>query len=158
MLKIKISQWKGKRDKFDHKILEFAARYFTRELLGPHMASRLDYHIRLRPEWTDFGSVFLDYGKSRQRDFEIRIKQDEVSMMLFMLAHEIVHVEQRVRNRIVISDRDNGQKVCFNGEEFLVDDGDDETSLPWELEAVTRGDELIDSLMEHMDTCEGLII
>ena len=79
-------------------------------------------------------------------------------MMLYILAHEIVHIEQRVKNRIVISERDNGQKVCFNDEEFLIDDGDDETSLPWELEAVTRGDELIESLMEYMDTCEEPII
>ena len=149
MLTIKISQWKGKRN--DHPIIDFAARFFTRELLGPHMASRLDYHIRLRSNWTEYGCVFLDHGKGRQREFEIRIKLDEISIMLFNLAHEIVHIEQRVRNKIVTQRRDTGEEVWFNGEEFFINFGDSEISQPWELDACKRGDKLIDSLIEHID-------
>lgn len=149
MLTIKISQWKGKRN--DHPIIDFAARFFTRELLGPHMASRLDYHIRLRSDWAEYACVFLDHGKGRQRDFEIRIKLDEISIMLFNLAHEIVHIEQRVRNKIVTQRRDTGEEVWFNGEEFFINFGDSELSQPWELDACKRGDELIESLIEHID-------
>jgi len=147
MLTIKISQWKGKRN--NHSIINFAARFFTQELLGPHMASRLNYHIRLRSDWAEYGCVFLTHGKARQRDFEIRLKLDDISKMLFHLAHEIVHIEQRIRNKIVIQYRDNGEKVWFNDDEFLIKHGDSELSQPWELDACKRGDKLIDLLIEH---------
>lgn len=149
MLTIKISQWKGKRN--DHPMLDFSARFFTRELLGPHMASRLDYHIRINADWVEYGCVFLDHGKGRQREFEIHLKRDSVEMMLFSLAHEIVHIEQRVRNKIVTQRHDNGEEVWFNDEEFFVKFEDSELSLPWELDACKRGDELIESLIEHVN-------
>ena len=115
------------------------------------MASRLDYHIRIRSDWPEWGCVFLDYGKGRQRGFEIRLKVDDVSRMLFNLAHEIVHIEQRITNKFISYGRDNGEEVWFNGEEFFVNHGDSEISQPWELDACKRGDELIESLIEHID-------
>jgi len=76
---------------------------------------------------------------------------DDISIMLFHLAHEIVHIEQRIKKRFISYGRDNGEQVWFNGEEFFVNYGDSEISQPWELDACNRGDELIESLIEHMD-------
>lgn len=153
MKAIKISQWKGKRG--NHFMIDYAARYYTRKLLGKRMADNISYHIRIRNNWPTAGLVLLDQGKSRQRDFEIRLLNMSDVEMLLALAHEIIHVYQRVRNKIVIQIHDTKEEVWYGDKTYFVKDGDDESELPWELEAYNESLGLFYSLIGYMEKCTG---
>jgi len=76
--------------------------------------------------------------------------------MISTLAHEMVHVQQKVRNRLQVKYHPTDEHISVNrwgGMTFYTDDRQPETEMPWEIEAVEVCDELLAKFVEFLEAC-----
>lgn len=144
-------------------ILENASHCYSNWLLGPQMTSRLDLRVRVCGVMFDYKRVHMGDCESqseegeRQRKFLIRLERNTgLAVQLHTLAHEMVHVAQHVRDRMIVKHHpteDDTAITIFDGKEYIIKGDIDEKDYPWEVEAVAIGEPLFDHFFDYLTAC-----
>ena len=146
------------------KHLEYAAWFFSLALMGIRMSNKLTIRIRTKDLLSDtttsvrVGECSIDaYGCEPQRDFVITLERTlGIGRMIGTLAHEMVHVQQKVRNRLQVREDPNNEHISMNrwkGSIFHTDHRQSEAEMPWELEAAAVAEKLLDKYVLFLETC-----
>jgi hypothetical protein len=144
--------------------LERAVWFYSLALMGTRMTNKLIIRIRTKDLISDtstsprIGECMLDTnGCEPQRDFAINVERTlDNGQMIGILAHEMTHVQQKVRNRMQITDDptdDNITVTRWEGKTYRTDHRLSEASFPWEVEAAATAEELLAKYVSFLEAC-----
>ena len=133
-----------------YKDLRKAARFYGESLLGKRMSANISLNIKLtkyvKKNPDELGSCIpTDDSPYRQRKFQIELDLDrsEESHVLAVLAHEMVHVKQYVRNELLdLETLDLDSLRTRWKSRTYIDDNTTYDDQPWEKEAFRLQDKL----------------
>jgi len=144
--------------------LERAVWFYSLALMGARMTNKLTIRIRTKDLISDtstsprIGECMLDTnGCEPQRDFVINVEKTlDNGQMISILAHEMTHVQQKVRNRMQLRDDPNDENITvtrWEGKTYRSDHRLSEASFPWEIEAVETAENLMAKYVSFLETC-----
>lgn len=135
------------------KVVRSAAHFFARCLFSDKTRKNITVEINfvkglIRTHKSFGDAVFVDRAW-RPRHFEIRLDRNlGKSMMLRVLAHELVHVQQWVNGRMV--DLSDGRiRYCNKDWPSNSLNRKKQWELPWEREAIEKEQFLLNLYVKH---------
>lgn len=142
VMDITITGMIGKRK--EKALLKEAAEFFANQLMDPRMVRNLTIDIEVRNNLDVDGECVDEDGIRNPRWFTIGLKLQDVSEMIKVLGHEMVHVKQHAKNElqsgIMVPSR-GGFKMHskWKGEIWKPKGKEDHYyDSPWEIEAYGR--------------------
>jgi len=143
--------------------LRAAAMFFGEILLGKRILNSITLDIEINEHLDVKGEIVNEDGTKMSRWFTIGIQGGmDIAEMITTLAHEMVHLNQHVRNEIgfkkVRVQRGKGKAVTtevrlWKGEEWKPGKNEDEYfDAPWEIEAYGREGGLVHRFIKK---CQG---
>ena len=142
-MRIKIQ---GNAKNIHNKVIRYAAHFFAKCLISQRLSSKINVKIvfcELLKSEQAYGDAIFTKNSWRPRDFEIRLHHNmSKSRTLRVLAHEMVHVQQWAKGRMV--DLSTGE-VWFYKKNYssTVMDKCKPWQLPWEAEAMFKEEVLL---------------
>ena len=144
--------------------LERAVWFYSLALMGARMTNKLVIRIRTKDLISDtstsprIGECMLDTnGCEPQRDFAINVERTlDNGQMIGILAHEMAHVQQKVRNRMQLRDDPTDENITvtrWEGKTYRTDHRLSEASFPWEIEAVAVAEKLMAKYVSFLEAC-----
>jgi len=153
-LKISILQRGGNKD--NHPILESATRYFAKQLMSTRMNNTLSIRIEMRTSKLGkdaLGSCSTaSIGSKSNKEFTIMVQRDsEINEQLVILAHEMVHVQQKAMNTLQyrLWKSDKKYHTRWNGKDAGLFDEIPYAERPWEIEAFAQESVLKKAFVNH---------
>jgi hypothetical protein len=146
--------------KKDHDTLLKATQFYAKELMTTRMFNSLAIRIEMRAsklnKFTRGTCSMGKWGSQTEKKYVITIKRDmSIGEKLEVLAHEMVHVQQRAYNRIQMrrwkSDY-NQIHVRFDGEEMGRYHEMPYLERPWEIEAMKQQKPLAEAFVKNKPT------
>jgi hypothetical protein len=142
---------KGKPSKVQLKLCKDALNFYAANLLG----KRLKDKINITLDFTDkemspnyYGFCDWEFDNHRSRDFILTIDSTLAKRtMLFVLAHEMVHVKQYAKGEL--KDYIKAKSVRWHGKIFQSNEID-YWEQPWEIEAHGREKGLYYKFTDYM--------
>lgn len=125
-------------------LLKEAAAFFANQLMDPRMVRNLTIDLEVRNNMRVDGECVDEDGIRNPRWFTIGLKRQDISEMIKILGHEMVHVKQHAKNEL-----QNGHAVAARGGfkiyskwmgEIWKPKGKEDAyfDAPWEIEAYGR--------------------
>ena len=152
-MQITITGMVGKRK--EKAILKEAAEFFANQLMDPRMVRNLVIDLEVRENMRVDGECVDEDGIRNPRWFTIGLKRQDITEMVKILGHEMVHVKQHAKNElqsgIAVAARGGLQIYSrWMGEIWKPKRKEDAYfDAPWEIEAYGREVGLFHKFCNH---------